>query len=66
MIQRVYEKSGQNKEQGDKNQTGSQGEGWIRPLDSRCVMNQGQRSFLRAKGKTERRKGRGRPFLPMG
>ncbi|TGZ50766.1 hypothetical protein DBV15_01761 [Temnothorax longispinosus] len=39
MIHRVYEKSGQNKEEGDKNQTGSQGEGWIRPLDSRCAMN---------------------------
>lgn len=39
MIHRVYEKSGQNKEEGDKNQTGSQGEGWMRPLDSRCAMN---------------------------
>lgn len=39
MIHRVYEKSGQNTEEGDKNQTGSRGEGWIRPLDSRCAMN---------------------------
>lgn len=41
MIHRVYEKSGQNKEEGDKNQTGSQGEGRVDTAspDSRCAMN---------------------------
>lgn len=60
MIHRVYEKSGQNKEEGDKNQTGSQGEGWIRPLDSRCAMNSPE--FLSRK----ERKDRAGTFLPLG
>lgn len=58
MIHRVYEKSGQNKEEGDKNQTGSQGEGWIRPLDSRCAMN----SPVLSRGREARQSGDGRSF----
>lgn len=54
MIHRVYEKSGQSKEEGDKNQTGSQREGWIRPLDSRCAMNSPRAEFFRAGERKDR------------
>lgn len=62
MIHRVYEKSGQNKEEGDKNQTGSQREGWIRPLDSRCAMNSPRAEFFRA-GERKDRAGTAVPSL---